>query len=322
MFKKLAAKYKVVSPLDGLKLGGKAESPASSGMLPMLPRSQNTIAPATSPFASNSNPMNSASPFGGTPAPATPFGNPPAPGPVASSSPFGKPMASSAPFGPTGMSTTNASPFASSTPSMTSPSPFGSPAPSVPAPQPQPSSQTFNGRSARDLLMSFYQQKNPSKVAEVDKLLAKYRGNEEQMFRNLAKKYQLDPSVFGISSVPATGAFGSQQPQAPPSFGHQSTLGSGPATFGQSAGFGQTAVSPGFGGQAGSSPGFGGSGGHAFGSGGSSTAGSSFGSLAHTSPSPFGAPASSFGAPSGFGSPAGAGAGAFGQATPFGAPRR
>jgi hypothetical protein len=317
MFKKLAAKYKVASPLDELNRGSKGNSPASSGMLPIPSISQNTLAPA-SPFPASSNSMNAASPFGGNPstAAASPFGQPPAPGPVAASSPFGKPMTSNSPFGSTGMATTTASPFASTSPSMASPSPFGSSVPPAPASQPPPSNQTFNGRSARDLLMSFYQQKNPSKVAEVDKLLAKYRGNEEQMFRNLAKKYQLDPSVFGISSAPATGVFGS--PQAGSSFGLQSNLGSGQATFGQSAGFGQPAASPGFGGQAAPSPGFGGSTGHTFGSTGSSPHGSSFGSLAQSSPSPFGAPAPSFGAPSGFGNPAGA----FGGASPFGAPRR
>jgi hypothetical protein len=52
------------------------------------------------------------------------------------------------------------------------------------------------------MLFAFYQQHNPSKLSEVDKLLAKYQGKEENMFRNLAKKYNMDPSVFGLSSTP------------------------------------------------------------------------------------------------------------------------
>lgn len=160
------------------------------------------------------------------------------------------------------------------------------------------------------MLTSFYQQKNPSKVAEVDKLLAKYQGKEEQMFRNLAKKYMLDPSVFGLPSAPPTGAFGSPPAPGPTSFGQASTLGGGASPFGQSAGFGQ---SKGFGGV---------SSGQTFGSGISSGAGgSTFGSLAQSSnPSPFGASTGGFGSPApafNASSPMG-----FGGGSPFGAPRR
>lgn len=179
--------------------------------------------------------------------------------------------------------------------------------------------QTFQGRNPREMLVSFYQQKNPSKVAEVDKFLQKYRGNEEQMFRNLAKKYQLDPSVFGLPAAPA-GGFGSP-PAAPgpTSFGQQSTLGAGASPFGQSSGFGQPSSLGAGGGSMGST-------GHTFGAGagaGAAFGASSFGTLSQSSnPSPFGA--SSGG---GFGSPApapgfGASPGGFGGASPFGAPRR
>lgn len=162
----------------------------------------------------------------------------------------------------------------------------------------------FNGRTARDLLLQFYQEKNPSKVAEVDKLLTKYHGNEEQMFRNLAKKYQLDCSVFGISSSAPNPGFGSP-PVANPAFGQASAMGGGSSPFGQSpGGFGQPSSIGGGSGMSGSSPA-----GHSFGSG--STAGfggsSNFGSLSQSSPSPFGGQSSN--APA-FGSP------------PFGAARR
>jgi hypothetical protein len=185
------------------------------------------------------------------------------------------------------------------------------------------------------MLTQFYQQKNPTKLGEIDKVLAKYQGKEEQLFRNLAKKYQLDPSVFGISSAPPAAGFGSPAP-GPTSFGQASTLGGGASPFGQSTGFGQPSKM-GFGAAGGASSG------HTFGSGiGGGQGASSFGSLAQApSPSPFGAPASGgFGAPApasgGFGAPAPAGGGfgapapafgatssmGFGGSSPFGAPRR
>lgn len=200
----------------------------------------------------------------------------------------------------------SASPFGNTA----APTPFGAPSSS----SMQPNSQRlFNGKTARDLLHQFYQEKNPSKVAEVDKVLAKYSGKEEQMFRNLAKKYQLDPSVFGIAPGAPTPGFGS--PATAPAFGQASTMGSSASPFGQSpGGFGQPST---FGGGVSSMsvpkpPG------QTFGSGSTSGFGSSgaagFGSLAQSNPSPFGGQPSS-----GFGAPAPA---AFGSPTPFGAPRR
>jgi hypothetical protein len=214
---------------------------------------------------------------------------------------------------------------------MTQSSPFGG-VPPAPAPSGAGGGQTtFLGKSARELLVQFYQQKNPTKVAEVDKFLNKYLGNEELMFRNLAKKYQLDPSVFGLTPAPAAG-FGSPQPGASPGgFGQSSVLGGG-STFGGGPGMGGS-PSP-FGGQSGgfgqqsamgavAAPGAT-AGGHTFGAE-TVTSGfgaSGFGNLAHSSsPSPFGAPSP---AP-GFGSPSqgfGASSGGFGGASPFGAPRR
>ena len=97
------------------------------------------------------------------------------------------------------------SPLSSSTPSI---SPFGGQAATQ-----QP--QQFLGKSPKELLISFYREKNPSKVDEVDKLLAKYAGNEEKLFQNLAAKYKLDPSVFGVSS----------NPTVPQGFGQASPLG-------------------------------------------------------------------------------------------------
>jgi len=163
------------------------------------------------------------------------------------------------------------------------------------------------------MLSAFYQQYNPAKVAEVDKLLAKYRGNEEQMFRNLAKKYNLDPSIFGLSAAaPAGGTFGSPSIEGTPGFGQPSVLGgvsafggSGASPFGGSTssggggGFGQFASSP--------APGQG------FGS----TAGGSFGGV-----SSFGSLAQSPSAAGGFGAFSSPAPAPFGTSTPFGAPRR
>jgi len=175
----------------------------------------------------------------------------------------------------------------------------------------QPTSQRlFNGKTARDLLHQFYQEKNPSKLAEVDKLLAKYSGKEEQMFRNLAKKYQLDPSVFGITPTAPSPSPGFGSSAATPAFGQPSTMGSGATPFGQSSGaFGQTS-SFGSGASSMSGPK---SSGQTFGAGATSGFGASgFGSLAQSNPSPFGGQSSGFGAPSP----------AFGTPSPFGAPRR
>lgn len=167
-------------------------------------------------------------------------------------------------------------------------SPFGPPAPA------------FSGRSPRELLTAFYQQYNASKISDVDKLLAKYQGKEEHMFRQLAKKYNLDPSVFGLSPSPvAPAGFGSPALStgfsSPGGFGSPSVLGGGPVFGGaapSASPFG--ASSGGFGQSAG---GFGSASGTSF------STGPSFGALAH-------APGvGGFGSP-----PAGI--------APFGAPRR
>ena len=241
---------------------------------------------AQSPFA-KSNSQTTATPFGSSPAPAP------------------------SPFGNTASSTTSSSPFGS-TGGLSSASPFGGPAAQTPfgAPSPSPmqpnSQRLYNGKTARDLLLQFYKEKNPNKVSDVDKLLAKYSGKEDQMFRNLAKKYNLDPSVFGVSAGAPAPSPGFGSPSATPAFGQSSAMGTGATPFGQSSGgFGQPST---FGG--GPKPS-----GTTFGSGMTSSFGSSgFGSLAQSSPSPFGG-----GQSSGFGAPAPA----FGSgSSPFGAPRR
>lgn len=52
--------------------------------------------------------------------------------------------------------------------------------------------------SAREKLIQFYTDYNPSKVDSVDKTLEKYASKEEALFNNLAKRYNVQPAVFGI----------------------------------------------------------------------------------------------------------------------------
>jgi hypothetical protein len=179
------------------------------------------------------------------------------------------------------------------------------------------------------MLVAFYQKYNPSKINEVDKVLIKYKNNEELLFRNLAKKYNLDPSLFGLRSNPQPSGFGSVGTGSTQGgFGQMTPLGeSATSGFGSSLGSGQPTAAFGspFGGSTFGSPSA--VAGHAFGSptamgGGGQPA--TFASLATpgTSPSPFGSGTQT----GGFGSMTGSGGfgGGFsgGGTTPFGAPRR
>ena len=130
------------------------------------------------------------------------------------------------------------------------------------------------------------------------------QGREEELFRNLAKKYNLDPTVFGLSATHSGPALLASPPGITPSalaFGQPTPLGGGTAygmasppapSFGTGlGGFGQT-----FGSAAGAST---------FGT-------TSFGALANAPVQPsFGGLAASNQSGPMFGSP-----------TPFGAPRR
>ena len=55
----------------------------------------------------------------------------------------------------------------------------------------------------RDKLQEFYQTYNPKKLTEIDKVLEMYAGKGEQLFLNLAKKYNVHPSIFGIATQAA-----------------------------------------------------------------------------------------------------------------------
>jgi len=65
--------------------------------------------------------------------------------------------------------------------------------------------EVVEGKSTREILTAFYRKCKPEKVALVDSLLTKYAGKEEKLLRNLAFKYNLHPSTFGIASQGGTG---------------------------------------------------------------------------------------------------------------------
>ena len=316
MFAKLAKKYSVPNPLDQESKPTTSATP-SFGTATSAPSafSLNTSAsPPPSGFGNGSG--TSASTFGAatnlsTDAAKSPFGSKPAapfggtsnvgpfssPTPQTSASPFGTQATSSTPFG---QNTTPSAPAfgltsaPSSTPATlafgqtsTPASTFGT---NTSASISSSSARTFGGRTAREIVQAFYQKYNPSKIPEIDKVLMKYAGKEEQLLRNLAKKYNLDPNILGLSAAPAPApvGFGSPAPLGQSTqFGHASTMGS-------SGGFSSFAsatptANTGFGSFAPSSQ--------------STTPG--FGAL---SPAP--APSTGFGGSAGFGSP------------PFGAARR
>ncbi|KAL7553465.1 hypothetical protein ACHAWF_016746 [Thalassiosira exigua] len=275
-------------------------------------------APGKSPFSSSSSnafgtsaPLGSSpSPFGGTSG-GSAFG---AGAPAAS--PFGSASAAPAPaFGSASAAPAPAFGSAAPAPAFGSAAPapaFGSaapaPAPAFGAPaapasafgaappatsfgQPAaaPAGSKFGGRNPRDILVSFYQQHNPSKMNDIDKVLTKYAGKEEQLFVNLAKKYNLDPSMFGVTAPPPTAApsTGAATFGAPPSLG----MGSSPG-FGASPGFGGSTSTFGAGGGFAGAPQGGGFGSLA----GSAPASGAFGGFGGAAASSFGSPPNPFGA--------------------------
>ena len=314
MFAKLATKYKVSNPLEATTkvetFSSSSRSPgfgnlgSVSASTPSLTLGMNAVAATSTPFSSLSGTPTASPSFSGGFQPS-PFGinNPTTNNRTFGISPSSANMVAPAqtPFGSSssfGVKTTGG--FGN----INNQTPFGAAAPS---PMQSNSPRLFNGRTARELLLQFYQEKNPSKVTEVDKLLAKYHGNEEHMFRNLAKKYQLDSSVFGVSSSNPNPGFGS--PTIAPTFGQASPIGGTSSLFGQSPGFGQPSLLERGVGMSSSFPAA-----QTFGSGSGSTTNfgtSGFGTLAQTSTSSFGRQSSNFGGGNiGFGG------------SPHGAPRR
>jgi len=212
MFAKLSAKYNAPNPLsktnDNLLFGSSTVDPTMSlGKTPFhpsafsnTPQSDQTTQTANTPFGVAASSPSAA--FGGIATAGSQSGISPS---ISISQ--GEIKKSSQAFGAS-------TPFGMSV-SMT-----------MPIVQPIPcSTVTFCGKAAREILVDFYQQHNPSKITEVDKLLAKYAGNEENLLRNLSRKYNIDERLFGLSSLPAASDFGSSPALTP--FGVSTVFGSG-----------------------------------------------------------------------------------------------
>ena len=53
-------------------------------------------------------------------------------------------------------------------------------------------------KSHKEKLTSFYKKYNPTKLDEIDGMLTKYCGKEDDLFHRLVKKYNADPSLLGL----------------------------------------------------------------------------------------------------------------------------
>ena len=306
-------------------------TPASAGTQP-------------SPF----NTPSSATPFGsagatGAAAPATaasPFGNPFGAGPTAGAAAGSSPFGAKTPATPTafGLAAGASTAFGSSLGHASSAggAPFGATAPfgQAPAPGAFPSASvnSFPGSSSpfagggaaaqaaagsaqgiREQIIQIYQQYNPLKVAEVDKLMLKYQGNEATLLQKIQQKYSgANPAMQSGAAPPFGGA--AAMPAAAAPFGaaglgngHPSSFSSGPASFGAPSTLGGGG---GFG-----APSTLGGGGGGFGA--PSTLGGG-GSAALFGSPPAAAPGSGFGASSGMLAPAAAPTSSFGGASASG----
>ena len=63
--------------------------------------------------------------------------------------------------------------------------------------KPRVEKKVYYAGSARDKLTQFYSDHNPTRLVEIDAKLKQYANNEDELFAKLAKKYSVDPSVFG-----------------------------------------------------------------------------------------------------------------------------
>jgi hypothetical protein len=328
MFARLSAKYNAPNPLNLPSVLNSSNSDYLLLPAQAKPQQFNTFNSFTSPNTVNDLvPMHSKpspSPFltVGT-KPPTSFGSPPLFGSSAQSN-FGFSFASGQSANQQlSQSQGFATPFGNDNSSMPS---FYQSVPSV--------GVTFGGKTPKEILIQFYQQHNPSKIGEVDKLLAKYSGNEENLLRNLARKYNMDERLFGLSPNNMLSAVNTPQGQV--SFGATSLPTSGAFAAGFGAGSSQLGGGPALSSlTTARSNGFGGSLGQTGGSPSQISAGGLFAQISSTSfgkafgSSGFGAaPTASFGALAGASPTSQFGGGGFGgnfsstPATPFGSARR
>ena len=151
-------------------------------------------------------PPAAASPFGQTPA-ASPFGgSAPAPAPFGGSA-FGSPStlgagaAGTSAFGSTSSLGAGAAPAFGSASSLGGAPAFGS-ASALGTP-----GFGAAGGDARSKVVEIYQKCNPTKLGEVDKLLAKYAGREAELVLRLQKKYAAQLGGGGNIPAPQLRAF-------------------------------------------------------------------------------------------------------------------
>ena len=72
----------------------------------------------------------------------------------------------------------------------------------APAIQPVTAEATQSVKAwVREKVLVIYQQHNPSKLTDVDKLLAKYAGKEDEMYQKICKKYGVAPLARGEGSL-------------------------------------------------------------------------------------------------------------------------
>ena len=339
MFSKLSRKYKAPNPLDGIENASMANKPTPTSTMPFFGATSTPTPPSSSMFGGSGQSL-----FGQAKAPSssTPFGNTSGMTNVtaqgfgvsnsSSKSPFGQSSGLTTPFGqsagtpstPFGQAATPSTPFGQSSTPVAPSTPFGQQTPSASgaspfvqsgvAPMSTPfgannaptSGAKFGGKTAREILVAFYQERNPAQLAKVDQVLAKYAGKEEQLLRNLAKKYNVNPRAFGLQSIPA---------QPPSQTIGGSAFGSSTPAFGQTSGFGQTTT--GFGSVMSPQASTGGTFGQSFGSTTGTSSSSGFGSFANQNTGGFGSlsgnsPSAGFGS-TGF---------ATNSTSPFGAARR
>ena len=247
------------APFPGTSFGAPFGTP--SPFSESAPTTPGMSKPPVPSFSASPSPTSfggsSSSIFAGTPARTPGFGSQSAGG---LSSGFGANSTPSAPstqsFGSPGVGVvstgfgghaTPAPSFANQGGSISS---FGSPSAAAsfgsPSPLGQSNNNTFGGKSPREILIAFYSKYAPDKISEVDKILNKYKNQESLMFSNLCKKYQVHPSVFGMSQTPAapssasSGGF-AQFASSAASFGSLAQSGnsfSSPTSFAGSSPFG------------------------------------------------------------------------------------
>ncbi|KAF1334260.1 Nuclear pore complex protein, partial [Globisporangium splendens] len=245
LFSKLFAKYIPSSNSEDVKkylAGGplpKKQAGFGAPSAAVADSSKTAFSPfgAPKPATTASDASKKPSPFGAT----SSFGLGTAP------SPSSKPAAPASGFGAFGSTATSA---------------FGSTSSTSQAPQFGQASVDY-----RQKLVDFYTKHNPGKLGDVDSTLAKYKGNEEKLFQNLAIKYKT--TVPGVPSSPAiqpakpsaasspfgnAGSFSSigtsgSAPSTTPSFGATNPVGFGAkaAAAPSQSPFGTTAQTSGFG---------------------------------------------------------------------------